>query len=61
MAYSAFGQAAGLAEDHVGDPDLPDVVESAGHIDRLELRGGQPQASPDERRVTSHVSECRLV
>ena len=54
IAYSS-AVARRLAQYHVRDPDLADVVEQAGEVDSPLQILVQPQAAGEEHRVSRHV------
>ena len=68
MANSVAVSRPGLAQDLVGDADLPDVVQQACHVDRLHRRvveaepiaPGRPRSGPRPPNVASCIGpSCR--
>ena len=53
-------QAAGLAQDVVGDPDLPDVVEETCRLDRADGVCVEPEAAGEEHGVSGDVLRMAL-
>ena len=49
-----FIERAGLEQDGVRDPELADVVQTAGVKNQLHFTGGQLEAARHDRRVCAH-------